>query len=311
MKVIVKPEFLFSYYYHAAKNASSKVLKKQLPHSFYDALTSLILWQCVLESYANYQIQLHHVQEFEFTRRNGDLARLGSASIKEKWLHLPTARGKPPFTPNKREFRSFASLVDLRNTFVHFRAEVLAFHKEAPPGMQTMGDLISWSQTGEFLSGSIYEAAVQCAVDGEAIVRDVFDEYSRLTGDALPKFLNGTELVEYKDGIGILQINPFVSFKVLFQCKRYSGSVTRSQIGDFRNSMLGRADKGIIITTGSFTADARMEAGRDGAPPIELVDGQKLVEMFESLELGLTPKKTYEVDDKFFEEFRIPATAKA
>ena len=113
------------------------------------------------------------------------------------------------------------------------------------------------------------------------------------------------------DGIGILQVNPFVSFKVLFQCKRYSGSVTRSQVGDFRNSMLGRADKGIIITTGSFTADARTEAGRDGAPPIELVDGQKLIEMFENLELGLTPKKTYEVDEHFFDEFRVPATTKA
>jgi restriction system protein len=107
------------------------------------------------------------------------------------------------------------------------------------------------------------------------------------------------------DGIGILQMNAFVSFKVLFQCKRYSGSVTPSQVRDFRGAMMGRADKGIILTTGSFTTDARKEAVRDGVPPIELVDGEKLLDMFEQLELGLRPKKAYEVDTMFFDEFRL------
>lgn len=106
------------------------------------------------------------------------------------------------------------------------------------------------------------------------------------------------------DGIGILQVNKFVSFTVLFQCKRYQGSVTPSQVRDFRGAMEGRADKGIIITTGIFTVEARKEARRDGAKPIELVDGDKLVELFESLELGLKPRTTYDVDTAFFEEFR-------
>lgn len=106
------------------------------------------------------------------------------------------------------------------------------------------------------------------------------------------------------DGIGILQMNPFVSFKVLFQCKRYSGAVSASQVRDFRGAMMGRADKGIIMTTGTFTADAGKEAVRDGVPPIELVDGAKLMDMFEALELGLKPKKAYEVEYAFFEEFK-------
>lgn len=105
------------------------------------------------------------------------------------------------------------------------------------------------------------------------------------------------------DGIGILQVNPFVSFKVLFQCKRYQGSVSRAQVGDFRNAMIGRADKGIIMTTGTFSADARKEADRDGAPPVELVDGEKLVEMFENAGLGLKPKTVYDVDHAFFARF--------
>lgn len=106
------------------------------------------------------------------------------------------------------------------------------------------------------------------------------------------------------DGIGILQINPFVSFKVLFQSKRYSGSVSASQVRDFRGSMMGRADKGIIITTGTYTADAKREAVRDGVPPIELVDGEMLVSMFEQLELGLNPRNTYDIDYSFFNDFK-------
>ena len=107
------------------------------------------------------------------------------------------------------------------------------------------------------------------------------------------------------DGEGILEINPLISFKVLFQSKRYKGTVGSSTIRDFRGAMQGRADKGIIITTGRFTSEAKKEAIRDGAPPIELVDGDSLVELFEKNELGLKPKTVYEIDDKFFEEYRI------
>jgi len=106
------------------------------------------------------------------------------------------------------------------------------------------------------------------------------------------------------DGVGILQVNPFVSFNVLFQCKRYQGAVMPSQVRDFRGAMMGRTDKGIIITTGTFTLDAKKEARRDGVPPIELVDGELLVQMFERLELGLEPRTTYDVDEKFFDDFK-------
>jgi restriction system protein len=106
------------------------------------------------------------------------------------------------------------------------------------------------------------------------------------------------------DGEGILEINPLLSFKVLFQCKRYQGSVGSGMIRDFRGALVGKADKGILITTGSFTMDAKREAVRDGANPIELVDGEKLVRMFEKLELGVKPRVVYEVDKEFFNDFR-------
>lgn len=105
------------------------------------------------------------------------------------------------------------------------------------------------------------------------------------------------------DGHGVLQLNPFVKFRVYFQCKRYDGSVGSDSIRDFRGALVGRADKGIILTTGLFTGEAKREAVRDGVPPIELVDGERLLEMFEKLELGLNPRTTYDLDADFFKSF--------
>lgn len=107
------------------------------------------------------------------------------------------------------------------------------------------------------------------------------------------------------DGFGTLEINPFVSFRVLFQCKRYKegNTVSRAQVGDFRNAMIGRAEKGIIITTSTFSNAATQEANRDGAPKIELVDADKLVKMFEMVELGLKKRVVYDVDISFFKKY--------
>lgn len=106
------------------------------------------------------------------------------------------------------------------------------------------------------------------------------------------------------DGHGILQVNELVSFRVLFQCKRYQGSIGPDQIRDFRGAMQGRTDKGIFITTGTFTNAAETEAVREGAPPIELVGGERLVSLMERLQLGVTPRTVFDVDETFFDEYR-------
>jgi restriction system protein len=89
------------------------------------------------------------------------------------------------------------------------------------------------------------------------------------------------------DGLGVYQLS-LLSFPVFFQCKRYSGSVTPSAVRDFRGAMAGRGDKGLLITTGTFTSDARKEATRDGAPPIDLIDGDRLCDLLKDLSLGVT-----------------------
>lgn len=93
------------------------------------------------------------------------------------------------------------------------------------------------------------------------------------------------------DGKGIMRLGGLLSFHVIFQCKRYKGAVTASQIRDFRGAMVGRADKGLLITTGNFTKDAVREAIRDGAPAIDLVDGEQLVEKLKELSLGVQTKQ--------------------
>ncbi len=105
------------------------------------------------------------------------------------------------------------------------------------------------------------------------------------------------------DGKGIARIHGFMSFHVLFQCKRYKGSVAAGEIRDFRGAMVGRADKGLFITTGSFTPAAVKEATRDGAPPIDLVDGDELAEKLKELALGIKTElfERISVDEAWFE----------
>ena len=100
------------------------------------------------------------------------------------------------------------------------------------------------------------------------------------------------------DGKGIVRVSGLLSFHVIFQCKRYKGSVTPSQIRDFRGAMQGRADKGLVITTGTFTREAVKEATRDGAPPIDLIDGEMLCDKLKELKLGVETKLIESVDIK-------------
>ena len=86
-----------------------------------------------------------------------------------------------------------------------------------------------------------------------------------------------------------------ISFNVIFQCKKWQTSVGPGQIRDFRGAMVGRADKGLFITPGTFTKDAIKEAIRDGAPAIDLVDGDQLVEKLKQLGLGVTTKQIEQV----------------
>ena len=108
------------------------------------------------------------------------------------------------------------------------------------------------------------------------------------------------------DGVGTLRVS-LISFPIYFQCKRYQNPVGAGAVRDFRGAMAGRGEKGLPITTSTFTRDAQAEASRDGAPPIELVTGQELAELLKSYQLGvLTTERIVEdieVHPGFFDQF--------
>jgi restriction system protein len=107
------------------------------------------------------------------------------------------------------------------------------------------------------------------------------------------------------DGLGVYRLG-LVSFPVFFQCKRYRGSVGAGAVRDFRGAMSGRGDKGLLITTGSFTADAKKEATRDGAPSIDLIDGDRLCELLKRYDLGVRTEirsvEDISIEQSFFAE---------
>lgn len=146
---------------------------------------------------------------------------------------------------------------------------------------------------------------VETESDGEGVERDwripVLEILRKMKPDAFERLCqrilreSGFAKVEVTgrsgdggiDGAGVLRVN-LISFHVRFQCKRYAGSVRAPEIRDFRGAMVGRADKGLFMTTGSFTKEAEREAVRDGAPAIDLIGGNELCNLLKELELGVT-----------------------
>ncbi len=104
------------------------------------------------------------------------------------------------------------------------------------------------------------------------------------------------------DGMGTYRLG-LLTFPVFFQCKRYTKSVGPGEVRDFRGAMAGRGEKGLLITTGTFTAEAKKEANRDGATPIELIDGDKLCDLLQQYDLGVKTTRREVVDVEIVGEF--------
>lgn len=99
-----------------------------------------------------------------------------------------------------------------------------------------------------------------------------------------------------------MKVGGLLSFHVFFQCKRYQDSVSSDAIRDFRGAFIGRADKGLFVTSGTFTRDAAREATRDGGTPIDLMDGDQLADKLKELHLGIKTEMVdrVEVDADWF-----------
>jgi restriction system protein len=145
------------------------------------------------------------------------------------------------------------------------------------------------------------------AAKAAEIIRGVTASTGGLSTGDEPQIVGPSDTPSFADrALHVIRSLPPAGFEglCLFQCKRYKESVGPSTIRDFRGAMAGRAEKGIILTTGYFTSQAESQASRDGAQPIQLVDGEALIQLLSELELGLTPVRSFEIDERFFDQFR-------
>lgn len=170
-------------------------------------------------------------------------------------------------------------------------ASATAVDEHTPPDSETQGDDSFRDQMARILlslSPNGFERLCQ------RILREVGFEEVVVTGRGGDGGI---------DGYGTLRINRLVSDRVLFQCKRHADQISPSYVREFRGSMNGRADRGIFLATSNFSAEAKREATRDGAVPIEMVDLDGLVSLLTELRLGVTPRTAFAVDEAFFREF--------
>jgi|ERR1051326_4792177 restriction system protein len=134
-------------------------------------------------------------------------------------------------------------------------------------------------------------------------------EFERFCADFLRKLGMQIEVTGGKgdkgiDGEGYLPIGPLVRTKVAFQCKRYTGAVTPQEVREFQGAIGSRAEKGIFFTTGYFTDGATEAARNPMSKPVELIDGDRLVELLQEHEFGLKPMPSYEVDYTFLSNYK-------
>jgi len=176
--------------------------------------------------------------------------------------------------------------------FIGFSAEEVVFADRVDSEAHAIESLVEWRERVntylvETLSPNAFERLIQRMLRETGFTQV---EVSGRTGDG------GI------DGQGIAKVNGILSFRVVFQCKRYRGAVGPSEVRDFRGAMQGRADKGLLITTGYFTREATREAIRDGAIAIDLIDGEKLAEKLKELGLGIKIERveTVLIDEEWF-----------
>jgi len=201
--------------------------------------------------------------------------------LKQYGLIENSSRGVWVIAPDKRDLESFDPQQVVREVREQHRQEREARQLDEPEvadDANVPAEVESWRQQLHHLLTEVIDPTAF-----ERLVQRLLRESGFIHVEVTGRSGDGGI-----DGKGIARINGILSFHVIFQCKRYSGAVSASHVRDFRGAMVGRADKGLLITTGTFTRDAIREATRDGAPPLDLIDGEQLAEKLKEFRLGIT-----------------------
>lgn len=196
----LQTDFLVAYYYHAAKDAAATAMSQTLPDSLQNAIVGVIMSQCALEGYINYQINLHGIGSRKVTiqRSPGDSPKpkkLTSLSIRDKWEQLPTILAGHSWTISTEPFKSFAELVEHRNDLVHFDAAKFVYESTAPSRLSTVSDILGFTKDGSWLAGSKVARLAAIGIAGHLIVRDMILELHLLLNTDSPSFLKSEKIL--------------------------------------------------------------------------------------------------------------------
>jgi restriction system protein len=223
-----------------------------------------------------------------------------------------SARGVWSITETGRTAQGPEQLI---SAIKQWRAKYVRTHNEARPQLRAAAKALADSNEAESEADIESEIAEDIDLDWKSQVINRLLELSPGGFERLAKRLlleanfHNVEVLGQVgdggiDGVGTLRVS-LVAFRTYFQCKRYQGSVSASAVRDFRGAMAGRGEKGLLITTGSFTSDARKEASRDGALPVELVSGDDLADLLKEYQLGVVTQMVEQVtvEKHFFDQF--------
>jgi restriction system protein len=142
------------------------------------------------------------------------------------------------------------------------------------------------------LSPTGFEDLVLALIDAMGYGKQGSVERTSTTGDA------GVD--------GIISQDPLGLDRIYMQAKRYATDrvIDRPRIHEFAGALLGKqGDRGVYITTSSFSRGAREEADRLNAR-IELIDGERLAKLLVEYGVGVQPESVvtlHRVDEDFFE----------
>jgi restriction system protein len=232
------------------------------------------------------------------------LKGVGALENSSRGVWSLTEKGRQLSTEDLRFLRSGinpAVLTNLRDV-----ATGLGFHAASRPGGENAAPMVAVTSEAAVVEDSERDWRSRLLSRLLALSPDAFERLAqRLLREAgfISVEVTGRSGDGGIDGLGVYRLS-LVSFPLFFQCKKYQGSVGPGDVRDFRGAMVGRGDKGLLITTGTFTSEAMREASRPGTPPIDLVDGDALCDLLKEHGLGVTTRMVEDVqlDERFFDQ---------
>jgi restriction system protein len=233
--------------------------------------------------------RLHYYTSWNLTR----LKRVGVVDNSQQGVWTLTERGR-----GVREDQTDALWDEMRAAFRDLRAERDQTLDDDLPGGDLAGEdsgveSDAWKdellRRIKALSPAAFERLCQ------RLLREAGVEQVRVLGGA------GDQGI---DGVGRFRLG-LLSFPVYFQAKKYEKTVGPGAVRDFRGTMTGRGEKGLLISTAIFTPAAYDEASRAGVTPLDLIDGNELCDLLQRHKVGVHTQTIEQVtvDGDFWDAF--------